>query len=136
MKIARFTEGGRTRLGIVDGDDVIDVGYGRSVAADRSRRRCSPTARSPRVADLARLAPPASPSTAVRARGTDRRSRPTFLAIGLNYADHVAESGMHKPDVPVVFNKQITLRHRSVRARSKCPRSRPTGSTTRASSAS
>ncbi|HEY7626196.1 MAG TPA: fumarylacetoacetate hydrolase family protein, partial [Ilumatobacteraceae bacterium] len=34
---------------------------------------------------------------------------PTFLAIGLNYADHVTESGSKKPEgAPVVFNKQIT----------------------------
>ena len=33
---------------------------------------------------------------------------PTFLAIGLNYSAHVAESGMKKADVPIVFNKQIT----------------------------
>ncbi len=33
---------------------------------------------------------------------------PEFLAIGLNYADHVAESGMKKPEMPIVFNKQVT----------------------------
>jgi 2-keto-4-pentenoate hydratase/2-oxohepta-3-ene-1,7-dioic acid hydratase in catechol pathway len=31
-----------------------------------------------------------------------------FLAIGLNYADHLAESGMDAPRVPVFFNKQLT----------------------------
>jgi 2-keto-4-pentenoate hydratase/2-oxohepta-3-ene-1,7-dioic acid hydratase in catechol pathway len=31
-----------------------------------------------------------------------------FLAIGLNYADHIAESGMDAPQYPVFFNKQIT----------------------------
>jgi 2-keto-4-pentenoate hydratase/2-oxohepta-3-ene-1,7-dioic acid hydratase in catechol pathway len=31
-----------------------------------------------------------------------------FLAIGLNYADHIAESGMERPGYPVFFNKQIT----------------------------
>jgi 2-keto-4-pentenoate hydratase/2-oxohepta-3-ene-1,7-dioic acid hydratase in catechol pathway len=31
-----------------------------------------------------------------------------FLAIGLNYADHIAESGMEAPDHPVFFNKQVT----------------------------
>lgn len=31
-----------------------------------------------------------------------------FLAIGLNYADHIAESGMEAPKFPVFFNKQIT----------------------------
>ncbi|TRW98828.1 fumarylacetoacetate hydrolase family protein [Paracoccus sp. M683] len=31
-----------------------------------------------------------------------------FIAIGLNYADHAAESGLAVPDEPVVFNKWIT----------------------------
>jgi 2-keto-4-pentenoate hydratase/2-oxohepta-3-ene-1,7-dioic acid hydratase in catechol pathway len=31
-----------------------------------------------------------------------------FLGIGLNYADHIAESGMEAPEHPVFFNKQIT----------------------------
>jgi 2-keto-4-pentenoate hydratase/2-oxohepta-3-ene-1,7-dioic acid hydratase in catechol pathway len=31
-----------------------------------------------------------------------------FLAIGLNYADHIAEAGMEAPQFPVFFNKQVT----------------------------
>jgi 2-keto-4-pentenoate hydratase/2-oxohepta-3-ene-1,7-dioic acid hydratase in catechol pathway len=31
-----------------------------------------------------------------------------FLGIGLNYADHIAESGMEAPEYPVFFNKQST----------------------------
>jgi 2-keto-4-pentenoate hydratase/2-oxohepta-3-ene-1,7-dioic acid hydratase in catechol pathway len=31
-----------------------------------------------------------------------------FLAIGLNYADHIAESGLEAPEFPVFFNKQAT----------------------------
>jgi 2-keto-4-pentenoate hydratase/2-oxohepta-3-ene-1,7-dioic acid hydratase in catechol pathway len=31
-----------------------------------------------------------------------------FLGIGLNYADHVEESGMEAPEFPVFFNKQVT----------------------------
>jgi 2-keto-4-pentenoate hydratase/2-oxohepta-3-ene-1,7-dioic acid hydratase in catechol pathway len=31
-----------------------------------------------------------------------------FLAIGLNYADHIAESGMEPPEFPIFFNKQAT----------------------------
>ncbi len=31
-----------------------------------------------------------------------------FLAIGLNYADHIAESGLAAPEHPVFFNKQVT----------------------------
>ena len=33
---------------------------------------------------------------------------PNFLAIGLNYSAHVDESGMQKPEMPVVFNKQVS----------------------------
>lgn len=31
-----------------------------------------------------------------------------FIAIGLNYADHAAESGMQVPSEPVVFTKQVS----------------------------
>ncbi|MBV8220295.1 MAG: fumarylacetoacetate hydrolase family protein [Solirubrobacterales bacterium] len=31
-----------------------------------------------------------------------------YLAIGLNYPDHIAESGMDAPEYPVFFNKQAT----------------------------
>jgi 2-keto-4-pentenoate hydratase/2-oxohepta-3-ene-1,7-dioic acid hydratase in catechol pathway len=31
-----------------------------------------------------------------------------YLAIGLNYADHVAESGMEAPEFPIFFNKQAS----------------------------
>jgi 2-keto-4-pentenoate hydratase/2-oxohepta-3-ene-1,7-dioic acid hydratase in catechol pathway len=31
-----------------------------------------------------------------------------FLGIGLNYADHIAESGMEAPEYPMFFNKQAT----------------------------
>ena len=31
-----------------------------------------------------------------------------YLAIGLNYADHIAESGMEAPEFPIFFNKQPT----------------------------
>jgi len=107
MKIARFTEGGRTRLGIVASDtqEIIDVGtadpslptdLGPLLAADGLASAARTAATAPRVAlsDVQLEAPIAQP--------------PTFLAIGLNYADHVAESGMEKPKAPVVFNKQIT----------------------------
>jgi 2-keto-4-pentenoate hydratase/2-oxohepta-3-ene-1,7-dioic acid hydratase in catechol pathway len=31
-----------------------------------------------------------------------------ILAVGLNYADHIAESGMKAPEFPTIFNKQVT----------------------------
>ncbi len=105
MKVARFTESGHTRLGVVTGDHVADVGHvdpslpddlGVLLAIGGLSRVADLAANAPLIAlaDVALEAPIAQP--------------PTFLAIGLNYSAHVAESGMPKPDRPVVFNKQIT----------------------------
>jgi 2-keto-4-pentenoate hydratase/2-oxohepta-3-ene-1,7-dioic acid hydratase in catechol pathway len=107
MKIARFTEGGHTRLGIVatDTDEIIDVGTADpSLPTDVGVLLAGGS-----LADVARTASSAQriALSAVQLEAPIAQP-PTFLAIGLNYADHVAESGMDKPKAPVVFNKQIT----------------------------
>ncbi|HVE19398.1 MAG TPA: fumarylacetoacetate hydrolase family protein [Ilumatobacteraceae bacterium] len=107
MKIARFTEGGNTRLGIVatDTDEIIDVGTADpSLPTDVGVLLATGS-----LADVARTASSAQriALSAVQLEAPIAQP-PTFLAIGLNYADHVAESGMDKPKAPVVFNKQIT----------------------------
>jgi 2-keto-4-pentenoate hydratase/2-oxohepta-3-ene-1,7-dioic acid hydratase in catechol pathway len=105
MRIARFTHAGRTRLGLVEGDDVLDIGsadpslpadVGPVLAAGELGRVARAGVGATRLAlgDVRLEAPIALP--------------PAVLAIGLNYAAHVAESGMRKPDMPVVFNKQST----------------------------
>ena len=106
MKIARFTEGGRTRLGIVatDTNEIIDVGTADpSLPTDVGALLSSGS-----LGDVARTASSAQriAISAVQLEAPIAQP-PTFLAIGLNYADHVAESGMEKPKAPVVFNKQI-----------------------------
>lgn len=40
--------------------------------------------------------------------GTPVNGSRKFIAIGLNFADHAAESGLPEPDEPVVFMKAIT----------------------------
>ena len=105
MKIARFTHGGSTRLGIVDGDHILDAGsndpalstdVGEQLAGGGldAVARAAEGARRLALDEVRLEAPIAMP--------------PTFLAIGLNYRAHVEESGMHKPDAPIVFNKQVT----------------------------
>ena len=78
MKLCRFEADGRARDGVVEDRRVI----ARDGQGDRY--------------DLAeaRLLAPARPRK--------------YLAIGLNYADHVAESGLQAPEVPFFFNKQVT----------------------------
>lgn len=105
MKIARFTADGVTRLGVVLGDEIADVGgadptlpseVGSLLAGAGIGAVEAALASAPRLslADVRLEAPIVRP--------------PEFLAVGLNYQLHVAESGMSKPDVPVIFNKQAT----------------------------
>jgi 2-keto-4-pentenoate hydratase/2-oxohepta-3-ene-1,7-dioic acid hydratase in catechol pathway len=92
MKLACFrADDGGTHVGVVEGDEVVDLGVGESVLDGIGR-----TVDGPRqaLADTTLLAPVPRP--------------PKFLAIGLNYAAHVEESGMKRPEVPLFFNKQRT----------------------------
>jgi 2-keto-4-pentenoate hydratase/2-oxohepta-3-ene-1,7-dioic acid hydratase in catechol pathway len=107
MKLATFTRDGVTRIGVVDGEEIVDLAAAapelpREMLAlleagqeARAAARAA-TARGPRVplAEVRLEAPIARP--------------PKFLAVGLNYADHVAESGMKTPEHPTIFNKQST----------------------------
>ena len=94
MRIARFEHAGSVHVGIVDQDEQqIEVAQGDDVLAVADG---SATATGTRVAlaDVRLLAPIPVP--------------PNFLAIGLNYADHVNESGHDRPEFPIFFNKQRT----------------------------
>lgn len=107
MRLATFTHDGSTRLGLADGDEIVDLaaaapGLPREMIAfleagteamETARGAIAQGARIP-LADVRLEAPIARP--------------PKFLAVGLNYADHVAESGMDTPEHPTIFNKQST----------------------------
>ena len=107
MKLATFTHDGSTRIGVVDGDAMVDLSAAAPDlpqemlafleagldAMEAARAAVRDGARIP-LADVHLEAPIARP--------------PKFLAVGLNYADHVAESGMDTPEHPTIFNKQST----------------------------
>jgi 2-keto-4-pentenoate hydratase/2-oxohepta-3-ene-1,7-dioic acid hydratase in catechol pathway len=78
MRLCRFDAGAGPR------DGIVENGYAAN-RADRGQRH---------ALDEIRLLAPVQPRK--------------FLAIGLNYADHIAESGMEAPEFPVFFNKQVT----------------------------
>ena len=106
MKLATFTHNGTTRIGVVVGDEIVDLGAAapglpqemkaflaagasalagaRDAAATRGNRLA--------LADVKLEAPVSNPQK--------------FLGAGLNYADHIAETGMEKPKFPTFFNKQ------------------------------
>jgi 2-keto-4-pentenoate hydratase/2-oxohepta-3-ene-1,7-dioic acid hydratase in catechol pathway len=103
MRLARFAGSqGAPALGVVEGDEVVDLSATdvpsepAAALAELGRDGLETlTAEAPRL-PLAetRLLSPASPRK--------------YLAIALNYADHIAEMGMEAPEVPVFFNKQVT----------------------------
>ena len=108
MKLCRFTRDGDLRLGAVLDEEVVDLALAAPelprdlvallAAGPAALSRAQTAAATARerlpLASLALAAPIARP--------------PKFLAIGLNYADHVAEAGIEAPKLPTVFNKQST----------------------------
>jgi 2-keto-4-pentenoate hydratase/2-oxohepta-3-ene-1,7-dioic acid hydratase in catechol pathway len=103
MRLCRFQAGAGPSLGIVEGDVVLDL-----TAADPELPKEPAVAAGAGLEGLhaiARQAPEHQLSD-VRLLAPARPRK--FLAIGLNYADHIAESGMEAPQFPVFFNKQIT----------------------------
>ena len=108
MKLATFTHQARTGIGVVTDESIVDLaaaapelpremvaflGAGRD-ALDIARKAVAGKAGRIALSSLKLEAPIARP--------------PEFLAIGLNYADHVAETGRDKPSFPMFFNKQAT----------------------------
>lgn len=106
MKLATFTHDGATRIGVVTGDTVIDLA---AAAPELPRTMLSFLEAGHDAMEHARRAAAGSagriPLAQVHLEAPIARP-PEFLAIGLNYADHIAESRMEKPSFPMFFNKQ------------------------------
>ncbi len=105
MKLVTFTHDDTTRIGVVDGDEVVDLA---AAAPDLPRDMLGFLEVGPDALATAHSArDPRLPLSAVRLEAPIARP-PKFLAVGLNYADHVAESGVDTPEHPTIFNKQST----------------------------
>jgi 2-keto-4-pentenoate hydratase/2-oxohepta-3-ene-1,7-dioic acid hydratase in catechol pathway len=90
-------------VGTVTGDEVVDVS---AALSDLPRDMAALLALGPDALDAVRAVDgPRLSLSDIRLTAPVPRP-PKFLAIGLNYAAHVAESGTPKPDVQLWFNKQ------------------------------
>ena len=100
MKLVRYGEAGRERPGMIDGegalhdlaDHVGDIDGAALVPEALDMLRGLDPARVPVVHGEHRLGPPVGKVGKV-------------IAVGLNYADHAAESGVPVPEEPVLFMK-------------------------------
>jgi 2-keto-4-pentenoate hydratase/2-oxohepta-3-ene-1,7-dioic acid hydratase in catechol pathway len=102
MKLATFESGGGSQTGIIVGEEIVSTNFSGSmidlisrwdelapemqIAADSGDRIL--------LSDVKLLAPVKRPGK--------------IFAIGLNYADHIAESGMETPEHQVWFTKAVT----------------------------
>jgi 2,4-didehydro-3-deoxy-L-rhamnonate hydrolase len=100
MKLVRYGGSGKERPGLIDGTGKLrDLS---EVIADVDAEILGPRP----LARLAKIDPESLP----KVRGTPRLGSclakvGNFIAVGLNYADHAAESGQPVPKEPVLFNK-------------------------------
>lgn len=108
MRLVTFTHGGSTRVGAMLGEEVVDLtGQGSYLAGEmvafleqgaaamqQARAICDSGRGRLALADVRLEAPILRP--------------PKILAVGLNYHDHVQETGLPMPKVPMIFNKQAT----------------------------
>jgi 2,4-diketo-3-deoxy-L-fuconate hydrolase len=103
MKLLRYGPSGREKPGLLDADGRIrDLS---SIVSNIDSGVLAPS----RLAHLRGFDPAKLPLV----RGTPRMGVPytgigKFIAIGLNYSDHAAESGMPVPAEPIVFMKATT----------------------------
>ena len=103
MKLLRYGPAGREQPGILDSEGKIRALSGRY--ADIGVEQLAPAA----LQTLAGLDPTSLPVVSGNPRlGLPFSGTRKFIAIGLNYADHAAESNLPVPSEPVVFTKAIS----------------------------
>ena len=111
MKLATFTHAGSTRIGVVTGDLIVDL----AAAAPQLPTEVVAFLEAGEPAlESARAAADAAGSTLPLAEvhlESPVLRPPKILAVGLNYADHIAETGRDTPKHPLIFNKQSTSAH-------------------------
>jgi 2-keto-4-pentenoate hydratase/2-oxohepta-3-ene-1,7-dioic acid hydratase in catechol pathway len=102
MKLCTYTANGQTRTGIVVGESVIDTGVaGTMIDLIRDWDALKPQL------EARAAAGGGVPLTSARLESPVQRPGKIF-AIGLNYADHIAESNMPAPEQQVWFTKAQT----------------------------
>ncbi|MEG3082986.1 fumarylacetoacetate hydrolase family protein [Sphingomonas sp. PB2P12] len=102
MKLCRYGAPGHEQPGLIDADGRLRALTGH---ADITGETLAPDM----LAKLAAI----DPATLPLVEGNQRYGVPVsgtqkFVAIGLNYADHAAESNLPIPAEPVVFNKWVS----------------------------
>jgi len=99
-------EDGKAKLGLVEGERVVDLS---ATAPELPSEPAAALASAGGVEGLVRIAAGAADSLPLSEVELLSPARPRkYVAIALNYADHIAETGMEAPEVPTFFSKHVT----------------------------
>ncbi|WOF75500.1 fumarylacetoacetate hydrolase family protein [Parvibaculaceae bacterium PLY_AMNH_Bact1] len=107
MRLITFTDKKSTRIGVLQGDQIVDLSVAAPdvpnemvaflEAGDAALEKARAAANAEATIDLSDVT---LESPVLRP--------PKILAVGLNYREHVEETGRELPKVPIIFNKQST----------------------------
>lgn len=107
MRLVTFTDTGSTRIGILQGDKIVDLAV---VVPDLPSEMVALLEAGEGA--LAKVKAAASADASINLADVTLESPvlrpPKILAVGLNYREHVEETGRELPKVPIIFNKQST----------------------------
>lgn len=105
LRLSRYRHGGEDRVGLVREGEVFDLALlAGDLPVDPVAIAVAGAGVRARIEQALSHADGGVPLAEVRLLAPVAASQ-KFFAIGLNYADHVAEAGLDTPEVPVVFAK-------------------------------
>lgn len=106
MKLITFTVNDLTSVGVLDGEEVVNLS---DINPKLPKEMCALLA-ADAFDDIERAISSGKgrlPAGRVTLQAPILRP-PKILAVGLNYKDHIEETGMKTPKYPMIFNKQST----------------------------
>jgi 2-keto-4-pentenoate hydratase/2-oxohepta-3-ene-1,7-dioic acid hydratase in catechol pathway len=110
MKLATFTESGRTRIGVVQNEEIVDLAVDPRLPTDMVGLLAAGAEALQAVRSVTERAARRIPVSSVRLEAPVLNPR-KFLALGGSYASHIAEVahlGIPHPTNQTWFNKQVT----------------------------
>lgn len=103
MRLVTFREGGSDRIGLRVGDQIVDLSAADSSIPSDMRSFLEAGDSALKAAEAASGGPTIDAASAQILAPILNPEK--LVCIGLNYADHAAESGMDIPTEPIVFSK-------------------------------
>jgi len=108
MRLVTFCEaGGRPKIGVLQGEMIVDLSVAAPSLPTEMVAFLEAGEEAMAAARAAAETPGTIPLSDVALKSPVLRP-PKILAVGLNYKEHVEETGRELPQFPIIFNKQST----------------------------